>query len=34
MRAVVVYQPANRKQDIRFSYDIVIVIIELGFQRK
>ena len=34
MRAVVGYQPASRKQDSRFSYGIVIVIIELGFQRK
>ena len=34
VRSVVWYQPANSKQDSRFSYDIVIVTIELGFQRK
>ena len=34
MRAVVWYQPSRRKQDSRFSYDTVIVIIELGFQSK
>ena len=34
MKAVVWYQPASKEQDSRFSCDTVIVIIELGFQRK